>query len=149
MTYFDRPAGLPDAYQAPEFYSGVLSKRAIAWIVDLLLITGMTLLAGLATLTVGLFLWPLFFLAIGFLYRVTTLANRSATWGMRLMGIELRDVDGERFDGPTAALHVLGYYVSMAFVLPTLASIAAMLMTDRRQGLTDLVLGSAAINRPG
>ena len=36
----------------------------------------------------------------------------------------------------------------MMFVLPALVSIGAMLLTDRRQGLTDLILGSAAINRP-
>ncbi|MGB3408258.1 MAG: RDD family protein [Jannaschia sp.] len=149
MTYFDRSSTLPDPIRAPEFYRAVLAKRGFAWVVDVILITAMTFLAGIATLTVGFFLWPLFFVAIGFLYRVTTLYGRSATLGMRLMGIELRDVAGERFDGPTAALHVLGYCASMAFVLPALASIVAMFMTDRRQGLTDLLLGTAAINRPG
>ena len=64
------------------------------------------------------------------------------------MGIELRGHDGERLDGLQAALHVGGYYLSVAFFLPILASIGAMFVTGRRQGLTDLVLGTAAINRP-
>jgi uncharacterized RDD family membrane protein YckC len=149
MTYLDRRlSGLPDPYHQPEYYEGVLPKRALAWIVDILIITGATFLLGIVTLTIAWFLWPIAYLAVGALYRVGTLASRSATWGMRLMGIELRDHRGDRFDGATAILHVLGYYLSMSFVLPALGSVAAMLVTDRRQGLTDLLLGSAAINRP-
>lgn len=148
MTYMTSTSALPDPVDQPEFYDGVLPKRAIAWVIDVLLITALTFLAGLLTLTVGFFLWPLFFLVIGFLYRLTTLTNGSATWGMRAMGIELRDVQGNRFDGIQAALHVAGYYATLAFVLPALASFAAMLVTGRRQSLTDMLLGSAAINRP-
>ncbi|MCK0166465.1 RDD family protein [Jannaschia sp. S6380] len=142
-------AGLPDPDRDARFYDGVVAKRGLAWLVDLAIITGLTILAGIATLTVGFFLWPLFFVAIGALYRVTTLANGSSTWGMRLLGIELRGHDGERFDIGQSILHVAGYYASMTFVLPVLVSIGAMLTTRRRQGLTDLVMGSAAINRPG
>ncbi|WP_308915157.1 RDD family protein [Jannaschia sp. LMIT008] len=146
MTHTD---GLPCPERRPEFYDGIVAKRAIAWVIDVALITAMTFAVGILTLTVGFFLWPLFSLAIGVLYRVATLSGRSATWGMRLMGIELRDGRGERFDGLHAVLHVAGYYASILFmVLPALASAVAMLVTDRRQGLTDLVLGTAAINRP-
>ncbi|UWQ16625.1 RDD family protein [Jannaschia sp. M317] len=149
MTFLDRTDTLPDPHHDPAFYDGVLTKRGIAWLMDVTLITVLTFLAGIVTLSAAWFLWPLTFLVIGFLYRVTTLSNRSATLGMRVMGIELRDLHGDRFDGFTAALHVIGYYASMSFVLPALASIAAMFVTDKRQGLTDLLLGSAAINRPG
>ena len=145
MTY---SSGLPDPYREPDFYDGVLVKRTLAWGIDIALITAMTVLAGLLTLTVGFFLWPLFFVAIGLLYRIATLSGRSATWGMRLMGVELRGHDGARFDPMQAVIYVLGYYGSVAFVLPALASIGTMLITDRRQGLTDMLLGSAAINRP-
>lgn len=148
MTYLTHSTALPDPFREPAFYDGVLVKRGIAWGLDLLLITLLTVLAGILTLTIGFFLWPIFFVGIGLIYRVGTLASGSATWGMRLMGIELRGHDGERFDVVQSALHVLGYYGSMTFVLPALASIGAMMVTDRRQGLTDLLLGSAAINRP-
>lgn len=148
MTYITHASGLPDPYREPEFYDGVLAKRGVAWAIDLALITAMTVLAGLLTLTVGFFLWPIFFVAIGLVYRVATLSGRSATWGMRLMGIELRGHDGARFETVQALLHVLGYYASVTFVLPALASIGTMMVTDRRQGLVDMLLGSAAINRP-
>lgn len=144
-----RASGLPDPVERPEFYRGTLAKRALAWVVDIVLITLFTFVAGILTLSVAWFLWPVTFLVIGLLYRLATLASGSATWGMRLMGIELRDHSGARFDGMSAALHVGGYYASMSFVVPQLVSIGAMLVTPRRQGLTDLVLGSAAINRPG
>jgi uncharacterized RDD family membrane protein YckC len=153
MTYpiFPDPgtAGLPDPHRAPEFYQGVLPKRALAWVVDVALVHGATFVLGILTLTLAWWLWPLVALALGFAYRVSTLAGRSATWGMRLMGIELRDHHGQRLDLPSATLHTVGYYVTLSFALPVLASVGAMLVTDRRQGLTDLVMGTAAINSPG
>jgi uncharacterized RDD family membrane protein YckC len=149
MTYLTHGTALPDPDTEPRFYEGIPLKRGLAWIVDIVLITAMTFLAGIVTLTLAWWLWPLTYLAIGFLYRVGTLANGSATWGMRLFGIELRDAGARRLDGLQALLHVGGYYATMAFVLPALASAAAILGTPRRQGLTDLVLGTAAINRPG
>lgn len=141
-------SALPDPFQQPEFYAGVLPKRAIAWIMDVILITVLSFIAGILTLSLAWFLWPITFVVIGFLYRTATLASGSATWGMRLMGIELRDIAGERFTGMTSLIHVVGYYASMAFVLPAVASIAAMFITDKRQSLVDLILGTAAINRP-
>jgi len=148
MTFATPHSALPDPIDEAEFYQGILTKRFLAWLVDVSLITGLTILAGILTLTIALFFWPIAFLTIGFLYRTATLANRSATWGMRLMGIELRGHDGFRFETRDAALHVAGYYASMVFFLPMVASVVAMFVTDRRQSLTDLVLGTAAINRP-
>ena len=152
MTPFltGEPSALPCPDHRPEFYEGVLAKRAIAWGIDTLVITAMTIVAGILTLTVAFFLWPLVFVAIGALYRVATLAQGSATWGMRAMGIELRGPDCGRLDPMQATLHVAGYYAAWMFmVLPGLASIGAMIATPRRQGLSDLALGTAAINRPG
>jgi len=141
-------SGLPAPQTEPQFYDGILIKRSLAWVVDLAVITALTVGAGIATFTIGFFLWPVFFVVIDTLYRMATLSNRSATWGMRLMGIELRGHDGHRFDTLQAVLHVLGYAGSVMFVVPLLASFATMLLTDRRQSLPDMVLGSAAINRP-
>ncbi|UWQ20280.1 RDD family protein [Jannaschia sp. W003] len=149
MTLLDHHTALPSPHDQPEFYEGVVVKRGLAWVVDALIITLMSLLAGILTLGVGILMWPFVVLAVGGLYRVATLTSRSATLGMRLFGIELRDARGERLDGMTSVLHVGGYYASVSFMLlPALASVVAMLATERRQGLTDLVLGTAAINRP-
>jgi uncharacterized RDD family membrane protein YckC len=95
----------------------------------------------------GLFFLPLLFLTVSFVYRTFTLAGRAATWGMRLFAIEFRDHRGRNFDLPTAFLHTLGYTVTISMLLPQIVSAALMLTGPRGQGLTDLVLGSVAINR--
>ena len=84
---------------------------------------------------------------IGFIYRVTTLSRGSATWGMRLLAIELRTRDDRHFDLPIAFAHTLGYTVSLMMPLLQLLSIGMMLGSERRQGLSDLVLGTVALNR--
>jgi uncharacterized RDD family membrane protein YckC len=152
MTYDPRPdhrpeVGLPDPVTQAEFYADVPAKRLFAWIVDTILIVALTALVVLFTAFTALFFLPLAFLAVGFLYRWVTLANSSATPGMRLVAIEIRAGDGGRLDPMLAGLHTLGYSVSMAMFPLQLVSIALMLMTERRQGLTDHILGTAAVNR--
>ena len=65
------------------------------------------------------------------------------------MAIELRTRDDERFDLSTAFLHTAGFVVSFAMPLLQLISIVLMLSSERRQGLTDMVLGTVALNRRG
>ncbi len=142
----DIRTGLPDPDTHPEFYDDVPVKRLMAWVVDVVLIAIAT--AAISVFT--LFLAPLFlplFLVVGFLYRWMTISGGSATLGMRLMAIELRASDGERLDGLTAFLHVAGYTVSVITFPLQLISIVLILTTARKQGLTDMVLGTAAINR--
>ncbi len=145
MSYDPAP-GLPDPEARPEFYAGVPAKRALAWLVDSVLIFVLTSIAALLTVIV-FFVWPLLFLLIGFLYRWVTIANGSATPGMRVFSIEFRDRDGRRFDSTTAFLHTAGYSISIAAFPLQLISIALMLISPRGQGLTDHILGSAAVQR--
>jgi uncharacterized RDD family membrane protein YckC len=147
MTTFDTSWGLPDPDLAPEFYADVPLKRLIAWVVDALVIALLTAIVVPFTFFTGLFFLPVLYMAIGFVYRFLTIASRSATPGMRLAAIELRTGSGERFDSPTAFLHTLGYTVSVSIFPLQLVSIVLMLISDRRQGLTDHVLGTAALNR--
>lgn len=138
--------GLPDPETQSEFYADVPVKRAIAWVVDVLIVFATALLVSILTIGIGFFFFGLLLLVIGFIYRTVSLANRSATLGMRLASIELRNARGERFDLATAALHTLGYQLSMAFFPAQIASIVLMLTTPRAQGLTDHLLGTAAVN---
>ncbi|WP_434622034.1 RDD family protein [Tabrizicola sp. M-4] len=136
----------PDPDRHAAFYSGVPAKRALAWIIDTILVTLIVTLVALLTALTALFILPLVWLTVGFLYRWVTISGRSATLGMRLMSIEFLDRYGQRFDAATAFLHTLGYSLSMAFVLPQVISVGLMLVSRRGQGLTDMVLGSVAIN---
>ena len=140
---------LPDPEFQAEFYRDVAVKRALAWVVDTILVALLTALVVPFTAFVALFFLPVLFLTLNFVYRWVTITTRSATWGMRLVSIEFRRFDGEHFDTITAFLHTLGYTVSAAMVLPQLVSIGFMLMTPRGQGLSDMILGTVAINRPG
>ncbi|WP_127900568.1 RDD family protein [Solirhodobacter olei] len=140
---------LPDPEFQAEFYRDVPMKRAFAWVVDTILIVLLTAIVVPFTAFIALFFLPALFLVLNFLYRWVTISTRSATWGMRLAAIEFRRLDGAPFDPMTAFLHTLGYTISCAMVLPQLASIGAMLVTARGQGLSDLILGTVAINRPG
>lgn len=140
---------LPDPDRHAAFYDGVALKRGLAWVVDTLFVTLLVLVAIPFTAFTALFFLPLLWLTVGFVYRWVTVSNRSATWGMRLMGIEFLDRTGLRFDAATAFVHTLGYTLSMAFVLPQVISVGLMCLSRRGQGLTDMLLGSVAINRAG
>ena len=138
---------LPDPVTQSEFYADLPLKRFLAWVVDALLIFLLCLLALPFTAFLGLFFFPLLWLALGFLYRWTTIASGSATWGMRLVAIEFRDRFGHRFDAGTALLHTLIYSVAMGTFLLQALSVALILLSERHQSLADHLLGSVAINR--
>ncbi|MEM7317912.1 MAG: RDD family protein [Pseudomonadota bacterium] len=140
-------AHLPDPDNQPEFYQSVAVKRFFAWIFDSIVIVFLSVIAVLFTAFIGAFFFAFLYLIIGFIYRVATIANGSATWGMRFFGVELRDAYGARLDGGLALAHTAGYTVSMAIPVIQLVSILMMLTTARGQGLTDTVLGTVALNR--
>lgn len=147
MTYTGMYTALPDPDSQPAFYEGVLSKRLLAWVVDVLVISALTALAVLATFLTGLFFLPVLYAVISFLYRWVTLSRSSATLGMQLFSVEFRTRDGAPFDAMTAALHTGGYVASCAIFPLQLVSIALMLVSGRGQGLTDHVLGTVLLNR--
>ena len=149
MTYADeKNSRLPDPQVRPDYYKNILIKRFFAWVIDIVLIGLLALIITPFTAFTAIFFFPLFCLIIGFLYRWLTLSGNSATWGMRLMSIEFRNNFGERFDSGTAFLHTLGYTITVATGALQLVSIFLMIISDRKQGLTDHLMGTAAINRP-
>ncbi len=149
MSHFpDTATGLPDPLTHPEFYRDVAFKRALAWLIDSLLISLLVAVIVVLTLGIGLFFFWFLYLGVGFAYRVASISAHSATPGMWLMAIELREADGARLAPATALLHTLGYTFSVAFVMPQVLSVVLMVLTPRGQGLSDLFLGTAMINRP-
>lgn len=140
--------GLPDPDTKPQFYDGVLFKRAAAWVIDVVLVAFLCILIVPFTAFTGLFFFPFLMLIVGFLYRWFTIAGKSSTWGMRMMGIELRDHQGLRLQSGTALVHTAGYTVSVTVAPLQLISMIMMFVTSRKQGLTDHLLGTAAINSP-
>ncbi|MGR3502877.1 RDD family protein [Pseudaestuariivita sp.] len=137
----------PDPMTQPGFYTSVPIKRLGAWVVDILVITLICLVLTPFTGFLSIFVWAPFWLMVSFLYRWATLAGGSATWGMRLMAIELRDNEGQRLTGGLAFAHTLGYSVSIALAVLQVISVVLMATSARGQGLTDMALGTVAINR--
>jgi len=140
--------GLPDPLTKPQFYTGVLAKRAAAWVFDVVLVGILCVIIVPFTVFTALLFFPFLMLVVGVIYRWFTIASKSSTWGMRLMGIELRDHDGLRLDSQSALMHTAGYSFSMAMAPLQLVSVLMMLLSDRKQGLTDHLLGTTAINKP-
>ncbi|MHA6323454.1 RDD family protein [Roseivivax sp. CAU 1753] len=140
------PGHLPDPVRQPEFYDSVTLKRFVAWIIDTVFVAIIMVPIMVMTLGIALFFLPVIWFAVSFTYRWVTLATGSATWGMRAMSIELRDAYANRLDPATAFLHTLGYALSVATAIVQLGSILLMLSTERKQSLTDLVLGTVMIN---
>jgi uncharacterized RDD family membrane protein YckC len=142
-----RTFALPDPDTQSEFYEDVTFKRFLAWLIDTALIFVLCVLVLPFTAFTGILFFGALLFIFGFAYRVVTIATGSATWGMRLMSIELRQSDGSRFELGSAFLHTLGFTVSVMFPILQIISVVLMITTDRKQGLTDHVMGSVAINR--
>ena len=139
---------IPDPATQPEFFSGVTFKRLIAWTLDLMAITIISAIVATLPLFIGWFFFPLVFLAVKLVYCIGTISRGSATPGMRLMNIELRNREGRAMESSEAVLHTVTYVVSMAFVIPQLISLALMVVSPKGQGLHDMFVGATVINSP-
>lgn len=138
---------LPDPHHHADLYEGVSFKRLIAWVVDVVLTILITAVLVPFTLFTALFYLPFLYLVVSFVYRWITIARGSATPGMRMAAIELRNRDGNRLDAGEAALHTLGYSLSFAIFPAQIVSVALMMISERGQGLTDHIMGTAMLNR--
>lgn len=145
-------AGLPDPERDRQFYEGVPLRRFAAWCIDVVIILAVGLpiatLFGLLTFFVGFMVFGLVLAGVGFLYRTLTLASSSATWGMRITGIEFRRGDGTRFDFVTAFWHTVLYTICMSVFVLQLISCVSIIASRYRQSLGDMLLGTTAINCP-
>ncbi|MGH1330573.1 MAG: RDD family protein [Paracoccaceae bacterium] len=139
--------GLPDPETQAEFYADVPAKRLVAFVIDTVIVSLLTLIIIPFTLFTALFYLPFLWLVVGLAYRIITLTNGSATPGMRLTGIEMRDSSGARFGLGLAAAHTILFAISMSMFFPQVASIILMMTGERAKGLSDHILSTAAINR--
>jgi uncharacterized RDD family membrane protein YckC len=131
---------------APRQFAGVPFKRGLAWVFDIVFIALICMLVLAFTAFIGIFFYPFLMLVVGFVYRWFTIAGGSATWGMRMNGIVLCDVGGAPLSSGLALAHTFGYSLSVAIPPLQVISVVLILVSARGQGLTDLVLGTTAIN---
>ena len=144
---------LPDPASAPELFENILTRRVIAFFVDLAIlfaIVSFVVVTGIIMgfMTMGaawLALLAAVPLAIVGYYAATLGSPRRATIGMRMMDIVLTPTRGLPLDGGKAFLHPLVFWLTV-WILPPVSLLIA-LFTPRRQLLHDLVVGTLMLRR--
>ena len=150
----------PHAYDPmtnPELFEGVLARRCIAFLIDVVIIFIPVLFAvifififGVITLGLG---WALYWLlspatviwAIVY-YGLTFGSPASATIGMRIMDLEMRTWYGAQAYFVLGAVHAIVYWVTVSLLTPFILLVA--LFNDRRRLLHDMLVGTIVINNP-
>jgi uncharacterized RDD family membrane protein YckC len=144
-----------DPYLEPDLFRGVLTRRVIAFIIDLIVLfvpvaLGYLFIAVFGLITLGLG-WALFWLAwpatviwAVVYYGVTLGGPHSATLGMRVMDLELRTWYGAPGYFMLGAAHAVLFYISISVLSPFILLIG--LFNARRRLPHDIVLGTVVIN---
>ena len=148
------PAAVANAaiFDDPALYRGVLSRRFAAFLVDATIIATLTVLGWLLFLVLGIITFGLTWLALGLVFPAVALGYSafslggpySSTWGMRLMGLEMRVWDGSRMYVLLAAVHALLFWASVTVLTPLVLLVA--LFDGKRRLLHDLMLGTVLVN---
>lgn len=140
------------AYAAPQdwrAYSGVLSRRVFAFVIDYMIVALLWVPAavvvfflGILTLGLGWMLYPILFFIVAGLYFGVSLAGPSqATPGMRAMGIAMVRLDGRKLDFVTAIAHLALFWILNSVLTPLI--LLAGLFIERSRLVHDLLLGTA------
>ena len=139
----------------PELFRGVLTRRVIAFLIDLIVLSIPIVLAilfiavfGVVTLGLG---WALFWLVSpasiiwALVYYGASLGGpHSATLGMRVMDLELRTWYGAPGYFVLGAMHAVLFWISISVLSPLVLLVG--LFNGRRRLLHDVVLGTVVIN---
>ena len=151
----------PHAYDPiaqPELFEGVLARRVVAFLIDVVVITVPLLflaififMFGLVTLGLGWFLF-LFYGPIAVIwalvyYGLTFGSPASATVGMRMVDLEMRTWYGASCYFVLGAVHAIAFWLTVSFLTPFILLVA--LFNDRRRLLHDMLVGTIVINNEG
>jgi len=144
-----------DPYLHPELFRGVATRRAFAFLIDMVVISVPVILGyifialfGIVTLGIG---WALFWLAWpasvvwAIVYYGACIGGpSSATIGMRIMDLELRTWYGAPGYFVLGATHAVLFWVTFSFLSPFVVLVG--LFNGRRRLLHDVLLGTVVIN---
>ncbi len=137
----------------PAQFEGVLSRRAMAYIVDILILIGIAIVYHLASgliglLSFGLLYGPLVALAalVPVAYHTLTIGGpQSATIGMRLFGLEVRVWNGGRPGYLQALLHTIVFFFSIGITGGLILLVP--LFHNRHRCLHDIICGTLVVRR--
>jgi uncharacterized RDD family membrane protein YckC len=148
----------PHAYDpatSPELFEGVLSRRLLAFAIDVFLIVVPVILAALFIFMFGLVTfglgWVLYWLLSpaaviwALIYYGTTLGSpASATIGMRVMEIEMHTWYGAPMYFLLGAVHAVVFWITISALTPFILLFG--LFNERRRLLHDMLVGTVVIN---
>lgn len=132
-------------------YSGVLSRRVFAFLIDYAIVLLLCIPAavivfflGIITLGLGFFLYPALFVIVAVLYFGMTLGGPSqATPGMRAVGIAMARMDGQRIDFLMSTVHIVLFWIINSVLTPFI--LLAGLFTERSRLVHDFLLGTVIV----
>ncbi|KQQ58779.1 MULTISPECIES: RDD family protein [Rhizobium/Agrobacterium group] len=132
-------------------YSGVLSRRVFAFVIDYIIVALLCIPAavivfflGVLTLGLGFALFPAIFVIVAILYFGMTLGSSAqATPGMRAAGIAMARTDGRRIDFLISTVHIVLFWVINSILTPLI--LLAGLFTERSRLVHDLLLGTVIV----
>jgi len=144
-----------DPVLEPELFRGVLTRRVIAFIIDvfilavpIVLVTICMTVFGVITLGFGFILfgliWPASIVWALIYYGACLGGPHSATVGMRMMDLEMRTWYGAPCYFLLGAIHPVLYWISVTMLSPFVLLIGPF--NARRRLLHDFVLGTVVIN---
>jgi uncharacterized RDD family membrane protein YckC len=150
-SYADLPHAFDPVAQG-RLFDGVLGKRFMAFLVDVVIVSLLWIVAGLAVFVLGVLTlglaWLLFgaiFAIVGLGYNAVTIGGpNAATIGQRLMGLEVRMWFGGRVSPIIAAFHALLFWLSLTIFFPILLW---PLFDSRKRCLHDILAGVVVTNR--
>jgi len=148
----------PHAYDPatnPELFDGVLPRRFIAFVIDVVILAIPLIVAwvfifafGILTLGLGWMLFhllpPLSLLWALFYYGATLGGPASATIGMRAMDIEMRTWYGAPSYFVLGAVHAVVYWISVSVLTPLILVVG--FFNSRGRLLHDILVGTVVIN---
>ncbi len=151
-SFADQPHAY-DPVAQPQLFAGVIGKRVLAFLVDVIIISVLTAMAyvvvavlGIVTLGLAWLLFGLVFPAVGLGYNALTIGgSNSATIGQRLMGLEVRMWFGGKVTPLIAAFHALLFWFSLVIFCPIMLW---AFFDPRKRCLHDILAGVVVINRP-
>src|SRR3954470_7297178 len=144
-----------DPWLYPELFRGVLTRRALAFLIDLVVLSIPVLLAivfififGVITLSLGWWLYGLLAPACvvwAVVYYGSSIGGpHSATLGMRVMDLQLRTSYGAPGYFVLGAAHAVLFWVLCSFFTPLILLVG--LFNGRRRLLHDMMLGTVIVN---
>jgi uncharacterized RDD family membrane protein YckC len=150
----------PHAYNPaanPELFEGVLGRRIIAFVIDVIIIAVPLVIAWICILIFGLITfglgWALFWVFSPasiiwalFYYGLTLGGPASATIGMRAMELEMRTWYGASAYFVLGAVHAIVFWITVSVLTPLILLVA--LFNSRRRLLHDMLVGVVLINNP-